>query len=185
MIKTLLQLKKIRLDQAQPLTERVVKVNRVAKVIAGGRNLSFNALVVVGDGHGCVGSGLGKAKNVPDAIKKGTAIARRNLIKVSLRFSSIPHEVRYRYSASLVILRPAAPGTGVIAGASVRAVVELVGVTDILSKVMGSTTPCNVVKATLGALAELETQEEVQLRRMINSAKSDDIVEQDGEKAGS
>ena len=183
MTNSLQQLKKIRLDQAQPLTERVVKVNRVAKVIAGGRNLSFNALVVVGDGHGCVGAGLGKAKSVPDAIKKGTAIARRNIIKVSLKFSSIPHEVRFRYSSSLVILRPAAPGTGVIAGASVRAVVELVGVTDILSKVIGSTNPSNVVKATLGALSALETDEEVRLRRRINSTKSDHIVEQDGEEA--
>ena len=148
-----------------PLTERVVKISRVAKVVKGGRHLSFNALVVVGDQEGRVGIGMGKADAVPDAVRKGTTTARKNLISVSLKGNTIPHETISKYGGSVVMLKPASPGTGVIAGGSVRAVVELAGVKDILTKVRRSTNPVNVVKAAFAGLAALKDPEEELAKR--------------------
>lgn len=137
------------------LTERVVKISRVAKVVKGGRHLSFNAVVVVGDGLGRVGVGLGKADAVPDAVRKGATAATNNIVSVPLKGTTIPHEIVSKYGGSVVMLKPAVPGTGVIAGGSVRAVVELAGVKDILTKVRRSTNPVNVVKATIAGLSTL------------------------------
>lgn len=151
-----------------PLVERVVKISRVAKVVKGGRHLSFNAVVVVGDMAGRVGVGMGKADAVPDAVRKGAAEARRNVVRVPLSGSSIPHEVISKYVGSVVMLKPAAEGTGVIAGSSVRAVVELAGVKDILTKVRRSTNPVNVVKATFYGLQKLRVPaEEFEKRRQL------------------
>lgn len=138
--------------------EKVVRIKRVSKVVKGGRRFSFNALAIVGDQVGNVGVGLGKANEVPDAIRKAIDIARRSLVNVSLtKKFTIPHEVIGNYKATKIILRPATPGTGIIAGEAVRSVVEQAGVRDILSKVIGSKNPMNVVKATLDALQQLET----------------------------
>ncbi|MCH8309844.1 MAG: 30S ribosomal protein S5, partial [Chloroflexi bacterium] len=128
-----------------PFVERVVRISRVAKVVKGGRHLSFNAVVVVGDGEGHVGIGMGKADAVPDAVRKGAANARKNIVQISLDGTTIPHEVVTKYGGALVMLKPASPGTGVIAGGAVRAVVELAGVRDILTKARRSTNPVNVV----------------------------------------
>ena len=151
-----------------PLTERVVRISRVAKVVKGGRHLSFNAVVVMGDGEGRVGIGIGKADAVPDAVRKGAAAARKNMISVALAGNTIPHEIVSKYGGSLVMLKPAAPGTGVIAGGAVRAVVELAGVKDILTKARRSTNPVNVVKATFNGLARLKIpKEEIAKRRAL------------------
>ena len=151
-----------------PLVERVVKISRVAKVVKGGRHLSFNAVVVVGDMSGRVGVGMGKADAVPDAVRKGAAAARKNVVTIPLNGSSIPHEVISKYVGSVVMLKPAGEGTGVIAGAAVRAVVELAGVKDILTKVRRSTNPVNVVKATFNGLQMLRNPvEEFEKRKQL------------------
>jgi small subunit ribosomal protein S5 len=154
-------------EQQEEFEERVVAINRVTKVVKGGKHMRFAALVVIGDRKGNVGFGTGKASEVPDAIKKAVEAAKKNMISVSVVNSTIPHSVTGVYGAGRVILKPAAPGTGVIAGGPVRAVVELAGISDILSKSLGSATPINVVRATVEGLKSLETVEQVAQRRGI------------------
>jgi small subunit ribosomal protein S5 len=147
------------------LEERVVQINRVAKVVKGGRRFSFSAVVVVGDGAGHVGAGLGKAGEVPEAIRKGVEDAKKNLIRIPMVGTTIPHEVRQTYSASRIMLKPASQGTGVIAGGSVRAVVEAAGIRDILAKTLGSTNPVNVTRATIEALRSLRSADDISAQR--------------------
>jgi len=147
------------------LQERVVDIRRVSKTVKGGRTFKFAALVVVGNGEGIVGFGIGKSSEVPEAIRKGIEDAKKNLVQVALKGSTIPHEVIGKFGAGEVLLKPAAPGTGVIAGGAVRAVVECAGVKDIRTKALRSNNPCNVVSATMNGLMQLRNAQEVALTR--------------------
>lgn len=153
------------------LTDRVVHINRCAKVVKGGRRFSFSALVVVGDGKGQVGYGMGKAKEVPEAIRKGVEQAKKSLISVPLQDRTIPYDVIGKFGAGKVLLKSASQGTGVIAGGPVRAVLEVAGVGDILSKCLGSNNPHNVVKATMNALKQLKSPEVILAARGLNKAE--------------
>ena len=156
---------KFETQETKELQERVVAINRVSKTVKGGRIMKFSALVVVGDQNGTIGFGLGKSGEVPDAIRKGIEDAKKNLMTVPLRGTTISHEVMGKFGAGVVLLKPAAPGTGVIAGGPVRAVIEMVGIKDIRTKALRSNNPCNVVRATINGLSQLRAVETVAATR--------------------
>lgn len=162
---------KVKSADSQQLAEKVVKVKRVAKVVKGGRRFSFAAIVVVGDGAGTVGHGLGKANEVTDAISKGVEDAKKNLLKVPMNKGTIPHEIVTRFGGAVVMLRPAAPGTGVLAGGAMRAVLESAGYKDVIGKRLGSSNPHNLVKATLKALSSMRQPHQVAKQRGIELTK--------------
>jgi small subunit ribosomal protein S5 len=170
-----------RKDKIEPreleLQEKVVYINRVSKVVKGGRRFSFSAVVVVGDGQGHVGAGMGKANEVPEAIRKGSAIARRNLIRVPMNKTTIAHPIVARFGAAKVMMKPASAGTGVIAGGGVRAVMESAGIKDVLTKSLGSANAINVVKATIQGLSELRDPKREVARRRASVGRRDDAVE--------
>ena len=155
------------------LMDRVIHINRTAKVVKGGRRFSFSALVVVGDGEGKVGYGLGKAKEVPEAIRKGVEKAKKSMVSVPIQGTTIPYDVIGKYGAGKILLKPASAGTGVIAGGAARAILEVAGISDILSKCLGSNNPHNVVKATIQALQQLRSPEEIRARRGLGENSSE------------
>ncbi|MDQ3855802.1 MAG: 30S ribosomal protein S5 [Chloroflexota bacterium] len=157
-------------NELENLTERVVQINRVAKVVKGGRRFSFSSVVVVGDGQGHVGAGIGRAGEVPDSIRKGVDDAKKNIVRVPLHNGTLPHEVIVGYGASRVLMKPASPGTGVIAGGGVRAVMEAAGVRDVLTKSLGSNNPVNVVRAALKGLEQMRPRSE--MRQIGGSSQS-------------
>ncbi len=148
------------------LTEKVIYINRVAKVVKGGRRFSFTALVVVGDGHGSVGVGLGRANEVPEAIRKGSTLARRQMVRIPMKGGTIAHPLLARFSAAKIMMKPASQGTGVIAGGAVRSIMEAAGVTDVLAKSLGSRNPVNVARATIKGLGELRDPESTRAHRL-------------------
>ena len=148
-------------SEERELKEKLVFINRVSKVVKGGKRLNFSALVVVGDENGRVSFGLGKAREVPEAIRKAGAFARKRMVNITLKGNTIPHEIKQKFGASIILLKPASPGTGIIAGGAARAVLEVAGVRDVISKILGSSNPINVIKATILALSKLQEPKKI------------------------